>query len=170
MTIQYLPDIMAAIVTKVQAALGTPVYFEFGSDPVVTQELTIKDNSINSKDKKYPLIWLVVPYEEVRGKRLGIYAEVTCDVCIVTDTKIDYSMLQRANINFKPILYPIYAELIKQITAPRSLIAATESLLSHTKIDYPYWGKNKSNLFNDYIDAIMLKGLKLTIKNTELNC
>jgi hypothetical protein len=55
---QYIPDLIGDVVTSVAAALGSPVYYDFGHYAVVENNLVEKDGAPSLKDKKYPLIWL----------------------------------------------------------------------------------------------------------------
>jgi hypothetical protein len=107
-------------------------------------------------------------FEEVMNGKSGDYAELNLQLIIATDTSANYTMQERRDKSFLPILYPIYAELLNQFSKSSLLTMAYN--ISHTKIDRPYWGvqsglgNGTGNLFNDFIDAIQIKNFKVNVK------
>lgn len=119
-----------------------------------------------SKPKKYPLVWYVMNFKEGMGN-VGLYAKLPDPrIYIMTNTQLNYTMKERRDNTFLPILYPIYAELIKQFSLSPYFRITSEESLEHTKIDMPYWSEDgqKTNFYNDYIDAIQIVDLKLEVK------
>lgn len=171
----YIPDLFKALVTKVDATFSAAtadpfhVYFDYGHLNEVTKNLQIKANSITQKTARYPLIWLVMDFEEAKGKTPGIYAELTASLVIAVPTLKEYSMEQRKTAVFLKRLYPIYGELLKQFNKSAVFGMPPVARIPHTKIDRPYWGgQDKSgdaNLFNDMVDAIQIKNLKLFVRS-----
>lgn len=178
MITQYIPDIFAAIVTKVSTTMQAlpvkpyPVFFDFGHYREVTKNLKWKDDSHTLKDKKYPLIWLVMDFDESMGESPADYARLKgLQFIIANATNPTWTMRERRDNNFLPYLYPVFAEFIRQITDSVELGMPPESKLQFTKTDRPYWGgsqdtlgNNQANLFNDFIDAIQIRNFKLNIK------
>lgn len=170
---QYIPDLVASVVAKVDTYFSSragdpfPVYFDFGHYTEVTRNLTNKEGNPQKPDK-YPLVWLVMDMEENMGK-LGVYADINMHLILAMDTEATLTMQERRDTRFLPRLYPIYARLLLELKQSKSFQAS--GLIQHTKIDRPYWGGQDSygngtgNLFNDNIDAIQIKNLKISVKN-----
>lgn len=161
-----------SLAEKVNAALSSraenpfPVYYDFGRYVEVTRNLTSKDGGKESKNKKYPLIWLVVPYTVVDTWIEGPCEIKNLEIIIATATKQASTTPDRINENFIPFLYPIYDELRKQIDIS-GYFDDIDFNNDFERIDQPYWdgkqGTSQANLFNDYIDAIQLRGIRLTV-------
>lgn len=174
---QYIPEIFQGIVTNVSASLQllpTPitVYFDYGHYREVANKILEKDRGVASKETKYPIIWLVMDYVESYGNSLAEACRLpNLQIIIATPTEATHDVAQRMEENFKPILYPIYDELLSQIAASHRFNNNVVSKIKHEKIDRPYWGGQDSygngtaNLFNDYIDAIQIRNLELSLKN-----
>lgn len=166
---QYIPDLISEVVDNTAAALGSPVYYDFGHYAVVENNLVEKDGAPTLKDKKYPLIWLVMDFEEQIGGSTN-YADVALHFIIAMGTSDTYSMQDRRDISFLPVLYPIYGELLNQFGRSAAFGMPSIIKIQHTKIDRPYWGiqsgsgNGLKNMFSDYIDAIELRNVKLSVK------
>lgn len=164
----FIPGLFEQIVAKVQARLSTPVFFDYGHYVEVTRNLTQKDASITQRDKKYPLIWMVMDFVER-------YGDINYDYCQLPDlqfiiavpTTAAMTTRDRIDKNFKPVLYPIYDAFKEEIL--ESGMFSNADPLDHEKIDRPYWGGQDNmgngtvNLFNDFIDAIQIRRLKLNV-------
>lgn len=74
---------------------------------------------------------------------------------------------------FKPVLYPIYYSLLKQISKHNLTFAASPDLIPHDKWDRSFWGANSitsdktggtdRSMLNDYVDAIDIMNLQVKI-------
>ena len=159
------PDIIRHFDEVVQGAaaeLNTDLFFYYGNEVAVSSDLTIKANAISEATRRrYPLVWLVMPFEE--EKKGGLHT-VTAQLVIATSTDMNYSTEQRMGKVFKPVLYPIYEALLQQISRSKAFGMPAVRHINHTKIDFPYWGAGQKNFFNDFIDAIQVKNLKVPIK------
>jgi hypothetical protein len=167
-----IPALFAAMVANVSTSLGKPVYFDYGKLKEVTRKLTQLDGGITTKNKKYPLVWLVMNYAEDYGNtdEFCELNDVTIMICTLTDPSSYTSA--RVEANFIPVLYPIYDALVQELGD--SYFFEDTGLLDfeHTKIDCPYWnedagiGDGKYNQFNDFIDAIQIRKLKLIVNES----
>lgn len=173
---RWLPDVIRPLVANVATELGFAVYFDFGHYQEVARNLTMKDASVDSegqgdvKDKKYPLVWLVMDTDEVMGGRLNEdAADLSLQIIIAMPTQPSYTMDSRWNNVFEPTLYPIYASLMYQFATSDDFGMLPIMQIQHTKTDRPYWGgqdgkgNTTGNLFNDFIDAIQIRNLKLKL-------
>ena len=140
----------------------TKPYYEYGHPLEIIDTLTEKTNDKLVFDK-YPLICLFLDATETIDERI-IKREITLDLVICAQSEKKWKALERTVETFEPILYPIYESLMKHIKND----GVFSIVGSYDKIDRYSWGKNglygnTANLFNDYIDAIEIKNLKLEI-------
>lgn len=142
--------------------------YQFGHAIELIQTLSQMDRSPQMKRIKYPLIYLVQDFTEFRGKTAGIYATTKLDIIIAHQTDPNYKMPNRMDYVFRPVLYPIYYALLDGLATHGLVNESTQDLMQHGKTDRSYWGKvsvggNESNKINDYVDAMEISNLGLTI-------
>lgn len=177
---QVIPDIFAEVVARVNAATSTratdpfTTYFDFGSYNEVRKKLVFKDQSVTMKDTKYPLVWLVQPFSEKLRPQLSVYASIQPRIFIIDQTDPNATTQERygANGRFTLRLYPIFDELLKQISLTPAFYQIPIAKMQFTKTDYPYWGLDgeeaDTNLFTDFVDAIELKNFALNVNTKKL--
>lgn len=140
---------------------GKKPYYLYGHPLEIMKILSEKSANDTLKFEKYPLIVLFQDFKEgitLTGR------DVPLNIAIITETRQDYTAAERYNDTFKNTIYPIWDLLIKYIK--RSKYIDNKMELTYDKTDRLYWGKNNSNLFNDFIDAIEIENLKLQIKES----
>ena len=177
-TVIHIPDLFADIVAKVNQVTMAyespfPVFFDYGHYVEITRNLTQKDASVSQKDKKYPLIWLVMDFDEDFGGIDDSYCDLPAlQLIIAVPTQPALTTPERVEKNFRPLLYPIYVELIEQIFQSGYFQTINPDNIKHKMILRPYWGGQDSNgngtanLFNDFIDAIQVKNLQLKVNES----
>jgi hypothetical protein len=165
----YIPDLFASLITKISAQVGFTVYFDHGHYDAVNKNLVYKDKSIDNKDK-YPLIWLVEPFDQRTASNQDYNCELSgLDILILMGTNADDSIDERKTKYFTPKLWPVARALKKQMVD-----SGLFQLLSDESIPYDYmkdWYyqsglSGKNNLFNDIIDAVQIKNLRLRVNPT----
>jgi hypothetical protein len=172
----YIVDEFADIVAKVSESMTeqlqivkpsiTGVHYLVGHYTEIQRRLIDKDGSRTEKYKKYPLIALFQDFVERRNPESGFYAECTLQLIIAYYTESEDYTEDRYEKVFKPILYPIYKELMGQIEKNKNIVENKDNA-SHEKIDRPHWGApgkygNEGYIFTDALDAIELRNLKLS--------
>jgi len=172
MTYNYKPivDIFTDIVTDVRAKYnvtdGDAPYYLYGHPVEIVNILSKKTNNSTLKFKKFPLIVLFMDFaEDVQPEGRN----VSLRLAIVTDTKPTFYTADRYTNTFKTVLYPIW-ELLHQAILDSNYIDSVS--LAYAKTDRPYWGRqglygNEGNIFNDFVDAIEIDNLEITINE---NC
>lgn len=166
----YIVEEMEAIVAKVNIELTAanfatrPVYYMYGHPMEIANRLQELSNSPTEGHKKFPLIILFTDIT-IDKAILGFYGSTSLRMLIANFTLPEYTSVQRTDINFKPILHPIKKELIRQIDRHGQFTYEDE--LTYKETDMYYYGSqiNDKNIFNDRIDAIELRDIKLNIKN-----
>ena len=150
----------------------TNVHYDHGHPSEIIETLKQKDDTVKFRFDKYPLIALFQDFPEAVKPVTGIRAEVTLNLIIARPTLPEYKAAERYEMNFRPYLYPAYFELLEQIHKSKAFMTKGPDLIEHVKIDRLYWGReglfrNQGNIFNDWLDCIEIKNLKLKV-NTKL--
>jgi hypothetical protein len=174
----YVVDEIGTVVSAVDAltsvSIGKHINYMYGHPLEIINRLQLLTNSVDQKQRasKYPLVALFQDFEEQVGKEPGVYSEVSLHMIIANITEPQFITEQRYEKNFKPVLYPIYQELLRQIASPsqKLFFVEDEELIQHTKIDRVYWGKQglyggTANPFNDFLDCIEIKDLRIKFFN-----
>jgi hypothetical protein len=179
----YVVDIFSEVVTSVmvqvlttiqsneQTALGgtliKTIDYQYGHIKELLETLKQMDANKTLQLYRFPLVYLIMDFTERRGLDRGIYADLALNIIIAHQTEMNYKADERYKYVFKPVLYPIYYSLLDQLAQKKGIEQYDENLISHTKIDRVYWGKNTmANSLNDYVDAIEISNLNLKLNLT----
>lgn len=144
----------------------TGVHYDHGHILEIINTVTQKDASQKYKFDKYPLVALLQDFPERTTSNSAEYVEATLNVLIVKSTMQEYKARKRYEFNFNPFLYPIYRELLWQISKSGFILNYAPNRISHTKIDRVFWGAqgrygNTASIGNDFLDAIEIQNLNL---------
>lgn len=145
------------------------VHYMHGHPLEIAQTLAEKTKAGSYVFKKYPLIALLQDFPEKKTGEIGIESNVNLHFLICKGTDPTYKSSNRYEKNFKPFLYPIYEDFLKEIHNHKRFSTIAEDAIKHTKIDRLFWGthhemQNKANIFLDHLDIIEIKDLELIIK------
>jgi hypothetical protein len=159
----YLVDQLKSLVeTSVTADYGSEVYFQFGPREEIARILDLMDKDPNQAAQRYPLVALFTDYTEKRGIGIGLYAEVTLNMAVMTLTDKDRTAPDRLTNSFKAVLQPIYDSFIYCLLTSGLYIETSWHQLSHGKTDRYKWGSTPINSL-DFVDAIEITNLTLTL-------
>lgn len=117
--------------------------------------------------KVYPLIALNGDYQYTRRGRLIDYK---LNLLLAVATKQDYSTEEREEINYTPILYPLYEKFLDcfvRIGLFQWDANVDAVVPPHEPVNRYYYGANNSdgnikNMFNEPVDAIELVNFEFT--------
>ena len=102
----YLPDMKYD-----DSSPAFPVIFKYGDKDELMAFLKSTQADAN---KPYPLIWLVYPYLE---KHLKTRVELkSVSLILAVDTAKEHLNPERIQLNYKTILMPLYANIVKVLT------------------------------------------------------
>lgn len=161
-------DVMADVVGAVKAALSLPVLnYQFGYIMELDQTLKQYEQSPENFDKKFPIVFLVEPYTEVRSSYKYWSDIKDARVLILHGTDKTIKAADRMETVYKPILLPIYREFMRQIKLHPSIEATP--VVAHQKKNLYYWGESQKSVLEDPVDCIDVSALQVKLKNN-MNC
>lgn len=169
----YIVDVIRDVVAQASAALLaqlqivdpliTGVHFEYGHYNDIRERLITKEKA---SVLSYPLVALFEDFRIRKGTK-GLTGITDMKMIILYTSKNDITRVQREANVFRPVLYPIYNELMTQFKASGKFMIYDETLILHDQINRPHWGDpglygNDSYLFNKVLDGIEISNLQLT--------
>ena len=154
-------DIFTNIVSKVSNEIGTDIDFNYGTITEIQQYISQLTNAGYS-DKKYPAIWLMMPFVESNGT-IGL-TELNLKFYIVTLTDKSYFAKDRYENVYKPVLIPIFDEFITQIVKSGYFNTSTTEDLSFDRSDRIDVGREIAIGATDSVDCIELSNFILQKK------
>jgi hypothetical protein len=170
-----ITDVLATIQANETEALQstniTTINYQYGHFRELIVTLGQWDLDPLLRVGKYPMIYVVQDFVERRGKLAGVYAELSLQVIVCHQTEADYKITDRYANVFKPVLYPIYYSLMKNLALSNMTFPSSPDLISHDKYDRSFWGTSKvvgsggtdRSVLNDFVDAIDIQNLQLKI-------
>lgn len=143
--------------------LITDIHYDYGHYTDIRTKLTEKGKT--DKQGRYPLICLFEDYRVEHGTE-GLTGIANLKLIILHISKNTIDRQTRETNVFRPILYPIYFEFLRQLKASGKFQIYDETKIQHTQINRPHWGdpglyKNDSYLFGDVLDGIEITDLQL---------
>lgn len=119
---------------------------------------------------KFPLLYLEQPFNVQRSTSAATYGKLdVVRVFIINETQLNWKAKDRMDNNFKPIIYPIYRELLNQIDLSQAFSTQSADQIEHTFTDRYFWGNDQQNVLNDKIDCSIVTFRNLTVNNNP-NC
>lgn len=163
-----LVDELGTIVTAVKTALTlTNLNYQYGYIRELNETLLQWSKNPIDSPKKYPLIWLEQPFTIQRGIP-AYFGSVNIRLFIMMGSSKDLKAEQRMDLVYKAVIYPIYRELLNQMSmSPVFLIDSFENI-QHTFEDRYFW-PNQQEVLKDIIDCSVITISNLQIANN-LNC
>lgn len=148
------------------------INYQYGHLREIIETMKQYEQSPELRYEKYPLIALFLDIPEQYGASGGYPGDCRLRMALCYGTSTTLKASERYAQVMKPILLPLYDELIKQIEACREFV--TMGQVEHTMVERPYWGRggledHEGNVFADAVDAIEITDLQLTI-NFNQNC
>lgn len=165
----YIVDLFQAIVNSTSTALDLAVKYGYGPVGEIEETLVSMSKDPVVAAGKFPIVMLITDIDESKGLKFGVESKVSIHLLIATQTEKNLTAKERMEQNFKPTLYPIYAEFINQIARSKFFQESSPEVIQHTKTDRLAWGKygitgNGKTVFTDLLDCIEIKNLVLNVK------
>lgn len=162
-------DVVSATSTALLAQLKTvdplitKIYFEYGHRTDINERiLTYQAGGINF----CPMICLFEDYRLQKGQE-GLTGITNLLIVIIYYTKAAITRVQREANVFRPVLYPVYNEFLKQLKLSGKFSIYDETKIKHDQINRPHWGDpvlygNAEYPLKGVFDGIELNNLQLT--------
>lgn len=169
----YIVDIIGEVVKAADAVLypilNKHILYEYGRSIQILRQLQQLNQSITQKENKYPLFALFQPFPEDDSP---YYATVKFPkISIAALTQNTDSVATRYAKTFKPVLYPIYQEFLRQLCRHPNIVANDPAAIPHKHWDVPGSDQASEQVkganFNDIVDAIIIQDLQLTFKQNK---
>lgn len=145
------------------------INFMFGHQIEVKNILAGMATDPTLRNQRFPLVFLQADIRNDPPTVKNLYSDVTLQIFILYPTDSTWTVGRRNANNFVPILRPIYQCLIQEIAKSSYFwIQSVQQILGHD-IEHWFYGSDKvmggtgSNPFNDYVDCIEIKNLRLTV-------
>lgn len=166
-----LVDELAAVAAAVKTELALPVLnYKYGYIDELNEMMLQWAKDPTSVVLKFPILWLEQPYiidRRLRGET--VYGKVNLRLFIIQQTDANYKAIDRMTNVYKPIIYPIYRSLLKQIDLSLAFTTQSKDQIAHSFSDRYYWGKDTEALFGDKVDCSIVSITELLISNNP-NC
>lgn len=173
---QYFVDIIKQCVDKSEAVLLsrmqmidesiTGLHYLYGHPVEIKKRLIAKSEGDVSKFQKYPIVALIGDFVEDTLQDGNVNAKL--QILIGHHSNATEYNEDRYTKTIKPLLNPIYNEILKQLWSMPQIVKGYNVVPKHQKIDRPHWGNpaqygNDAYIFGDCLDAIEIRQLDLTI-------
>lgn len=155
---------IGAIVATMRTDADQPPFYMYGHRNELNQRLLDKDKKVAQREKKYPLIILIL---DVPESKVGDVVNYNLHLAIITHKKGEKNAEQRITETIEPILYDLYETFLAAVVnAGVFMWPGDPTRPSHIKFDRPNWGlpgneKNEAQYFTDPVDAVELVNLAL---------
>lgn len=152
------------------AQLAEIPYYTYGRRVEIVKRLLERNNDETLTYKKYPLVALGMDIPERVAD--GVI-EFTLNIVFLALTDPNYTVAERYENVFKPILYPMYTKFLEEFgNIGLFMWPGDQSAPPHDKYDRYYWGTTNSegstaNKLPDPLDAIELLNFKF---RQEIKC
>jgi hypothetical protein len=152
------------VLYAVKQALGLSVLnYQYGYVTELNETLNEYSKTPAFKALKFPLVWLAQPFTITHGD-YNCFGKAKVDVFIFNRTDANLKAADRMTNNFKPVIYPIYEQLIEQISEHAAFMEQDNEAIKHETTDRYFWdGINPT--ITDVVDWMYIKGLEITIRN-----
>lgn len=169
---EYTPvDEFGLIKTEIKNALALPVLnYQYGYTKELNMTLMQWSKDLPHQGLKYPLLYLEQPFNIIKNvKGNAFYGTIdVLRVYIVNETQKDWKAADRMLWNFKPVIYPIYRELMTQVDYSLAFHTQSRDQIEHIFTDRYFWDGQES-ILNDAFDCSIVTFRNLMIANNP-NC
>lgn len=148
------------------------IKYKYDNYKAIQKQLIEEGKSATLKKNKYPLLALILPYEEDREKEPGIILESNARIILVVDRVKTWTTAESEEYSFNQNLRPLYELFMSKLKLSGLFQVDENILIQHKKEDYHFWSADDAQTQNKLaaiVDAIELSNLKL-ILNKQSNC
>jgi len=150
--------------TGITSAISNAPYFDYDHWDSESGQLLLKDNEVEKREQKYPLIYLLLNIKENRQENNANKSEIgTINIYLIKQTDHFKNTKWRHETNF-PILRSLYDNFL--LSLQQNYYINVSNYISHNYEELFFMGTEdrNQNKVNDYVDAIHLELTNLKIK------
>lgn len=165
-------EIIGDVVAKAAEKYGSNVSYLYGDWPYIADILTRWNADATTLALKYPIVCLYSPYQETRQTVGGrMQSTATLELLILVNTEKNYLNEDRDSISFAQVLRPVYLSFIGAIMQDARVVRNYSGIPQHEYTENYRYGRlgvrsSDDRPFADFIDAIEIRNLSLTFKET----
>lgn len=164
-----LNKVFEDVVKRVSGKYGKNVSYLFGDWAYISNQLTVWSQSPKTSPLKFPIICLYSPFEE---DRTSVETKASLDFIIMVNTSKTYTNEDREKTSFEQVLRPIYHIFLDEIGKDPSIKRNYNGIIPHSYSENYRYGRvgvigEDGKPFHDFIDAIEIKDMNLTFKETK---
>lgn len=170
-----IPDEFADIATEMSTALALsgpavgPVNYQFGYIKELDNTLKEMLKPKETRPLAFPVMFLEMPFTISRN-RGEVYGRIpSFRIILLANTDVKYTAKQRLDLVYKPILFPVYRELLKAIADSPAFTTDGPDRIVNTVTDQHYWGSSQSSQLTHPVDARIVTISDLIVRNN-FNC
>jgi hypothetical protein len=164
-------DEFKAIVLAVKTALNLNfLNYQYGYVREFNETMESWGKSSVDHVKKFPCVYLLQPFTYERGI-VGFYGRFNNIRLFIITSEANKTKKaeERMTTNFKPVIYPIYRELLNQIDLSIAFSTQGVQRIKHNVTDRYYWGDSQQQFLNDAVDCMEINGMQLDMYDNQ-NC
>lgn len=173
----YIVDVIGEVVAKTSTKLLTQlqlvdplitgIHYEYGHITDIRERITEKMKTTTNSVDISPMIILIEDFKVIKGRQVGITGITDMKIIILHYSKKDITRVQREVSVFRPVLWPIYNEILNQLRLDGRFSIYDVTKIQHDMIARPHWGDpglygNDAYLLDGIFDGIELSNLQLT--------
>jgi hypothetical protein len=157
-------ELKCGILFEVKTKLGlSSLNYQYGYSRELNETLKQYASNDDFSVKKFPLVWLQQPFTIVKDLTGAVHGTIlSLRLFICTGTEVNLKSTERMSKIFKPILYPIYYELMTQIDLSTGFHSTSADQINHTIIDRYFWAEDEE-IIGDKVDCLVLDIQNLVI-------
>ncbi len=161
-------EIFREIVGRVSERYGSHVSYLWGDWDYISNQLELWSQSKKKAPFKFPIVCLYSPFTEDRREEKS---QVSLELIVMVNTLKDYTNEEREQVSFEKVLRPIYHLLMEEIAKDKRFVSNYRDIVPHRYTENYRYGRvgvagPNGKPFRDFIDAIEIKEVDLTIKKT----
>lgn len=171
MSDQYvMVDEFNTLFQKVKTALSLPVLnYQYGYVAELNENMKDMVDSPADRDKRFPLVWVAQPFSIMHGDSSGYAVLSDCEIFIIMESAENLRATERMTDKFKPVINPIYDEMLEQMINAPWCCEMDKANLKHKATDRYYWGESQAKAISDIFDCKHIQFSSLKINNKS-NC
>ena len=142
------------------------ILFKYDSYKNIQKRILEESKGTVTKNNKYPLLVLAMPYKETRERENEIIFETVVSMALIIDSQKHYTTAERLTYSFKQKLHPLYNLFIDKLKLCGLFQMDENYNIPHEKEDLYFWSADPAqtqNKISAIVDAIEINNLQLIL-------